>query len=104
MYCLELDWVCANCVPTLSENYEDPEYFACRGILTAKVVNVHMLNQKVLDIFPGQAHPPLNSVDTADENDGCQLQFNLEVLHSMTPSGMATRTNSQSWGTNNAFA
>ncbi len=74
--------------PNLTENYEDPEYFACRGILTPKVVNVHMLNQKVLDIFPGQAHPPLNSVDTADEKDGCQLQFNLEVFHSMTPSGM----------------
>ncbi len=67
MYCSELDCVCANCVPHLSENYEDPDYFACRGILTPKVVNVHMLNQKVLDIFPGQAHPPLNSVDTADE-------------------------------------
>ncbi len=68
-------------------------------------MNVHMLNQKVLDIFPGQAHPPLNSVDAADEKDGCLLQFNLEVLHSMTPSGMAPHELIlKSWGTNNAFA
>ncbi len=46
-----------------------------------------MVNQKVLDTFPGQTHPTLNSVDSADEKGGCQLQFNLDVLDSITQSG-----------------
>jgi len=72
----------------MSGNRDNAEYFACRGILTPKVVDVDLLNQKVLDIFPGETYPAFNSADTADEKDGAQLAYNLEVLNSITPSGM----------------
>ncbi len=74
--------------PGLRERMPDAEYFACRGILTPKVVDVDTLNQKVLDIFPGEPHPAFHSADAVDMEHGGHLQYNLEVLHSMTPSGM----------------
>ncbi len=74
--------------PGLCAELPDGNYFACRGILTPKVVDVDMLNKKVLDIFPGAMHPAFHSADAVDMEHGGHLQYNLEVLHSMTPSGM----------------
>ena len=74
--------------PNLAAHVDDKPFLANRAILTPLVVDVDMLNDKVIQIWPTENHVPFVSADTCINDHGKQ-PYSTDLLNQLCPSGVA---------------
>ena len=73
--------------PDIETNIQDRNWLEGRAILCATNSEVRMINEMMSTMLPGQ-RMTYNSADELLNNEDL-LRFNVEFLHSLTPSGLA---------------
>ena len=70
----------------LNSRYAEKDYVINRAILTSKNEYVDIINEKVLDLFPGEEYVYYGSDTVAEEQH--KSMYPSEFLNSLTPSGL----------------
>jgi len=73
--------------PELASKFGDAAYFGARAILTTKNATVDVINEKMLQLYPGEESLPYLSADELADRDD-PLEIPTELLNALTPSGL----------------